>query len=459
MTGSTRGPVGLALLLAAGCGGDDEPVAPTWPDRWHVADAIRDRQGRSVVLRGVNVANEHKQAPYLGFHQPEDYARIRDAWGMNSVRFLLTWAAVEPARGELDADYLAALVERIRWAGEAGLWVVLDMHQDVYGEGFGGDGAPRWTCDEEHYQAFEPTSPWFMNYADEHVVACFDQLWGSAELREHFADAWAAVAAALVDEPAVIGFDVINEPYWGSQAPTAFEAGALSDFHEQVVARVREHAPAWLAFVEPSAGRNLGIPTSLRPFAFDDAVYAPHSYDAAAESGEGFDPAGRNGLILRLGLYAEEARSLGAALWIGEYGGNPDDPGITEYMDAQYDGAAAVAASTMYWAYDRDDGYGLLRPDGAEKPLLLDVLVRPYPERVAGSLLEYHYDEQQRRLTVRYEADERVSAPTVIRVPARVYPSGVTVQCGGCQVDERPGEVLLSGGPESGEVAVEISPR
>ena len=38
----------------------------------------------------------------------------------------------------LDARLLARFAEH-------GVHVILDMHQDVYGEGFGGNGAPRWT--------------------------------------------------------------------------------------------------------------------------------------------------------------------------------------------------------------------------------------------------------------------------------------------------------------------------
>jgi len=32
---------------------------------------------------------------------------------------------------------------------------------------------------------------------------------------------------------------------------------------------------------------------------------------------------------------AGEAHALDAGLWVGEYGGNPDVPGIVEYITAQ----------------------------------------------------------------------------------------------------------------------------
>jgi hypothetical protein len=79
--------------------------------------------------------------------------------------------------------------------------VVLDMHQDIYGEGFGGDGAPRWTCDESHYQKFTPTEPWYTNYVDPEVVACVDGFWQSETLRAHFHRAGVSVVEWREGEP------------------------------------------------------------------------------------------------------------------------------------------------------------------------------------------------------------------------------------------------------------------
>ncbi len=395
-------------------------------------------------MRGANLANRHKHPPYFSFHEIADYQVLRDEWGMNAIRFLMTWSAIEPERDVYDAAYLDEVAKRLEWAREAGLLVVLDMHQDVYGEGFDGDGAPRWTCDESRYEDFVRRSPWFVNYTNENVIACFDELWASDALQAHYVEAWRRVAERVSDNPAVIGFDVINEPHWGSSETSEFEGNALSPFYEKVVEGVRSAAPEWLAFLEPSVSRNLGVPTKLGPFTFDNVAYAPHSYNALAEAGNGFDPTQRDLLIKNLKALSAEARALNAALWIGEYGGREDHPGITEYMDAQYDGAAAVAASTMYWAYDRDDSYGLLRPDGSEKPALLDVLVRPYPKRVAGDPISYEFDEATDTFTATWLPDDTIDAPTVLAVPLRRYPNGYDVACDGCDFEAGDGELVIT---------------
>ena len=450
-----------AATALSACSSDDTsaPVHEGWPRDWHVRDGfVRDADGRAVILRGANLAGSHKNAPYIGFQQPPDYARVRTEWGMNAIRFLITWSAVEPADGAFDDAYLDQVALRMDWAHQAGLLVVLDMHQDVYGEGFGGDGAPRWTCDESRYAAFEPQTPWFLNYLDENVAACFDALWTSEVLQDRFANAWVHVAERLSGHPAVVGFDVLNEPHWGSHVMGAFERDRLQPFYEKVVRAVRVVAPSWLAFLEPSAGRNIGVATSLSRFPFKNVVYAPHSYDPSAEQGNGFNEASRGAILQKLVALASEARELDAALWIGEYGGIVDDPGFAAYMDAQYDGAASVASGTMYWAYDQGGGYAMLASDGSDKPALLDAVVRPCPERIAGTPIDWGYEESTRTLTVRWTPDARITAPTIIAVPRRVYPEGVQVHCDGCEFQVSGAAVEVTKPPAGKPATLTISP-
>ena len=395
-------------------------------------------------MRGVNLSGDQKAAPYLDDKTAADFARVRTEWGFDAIRFVMTWAAVEPTQGAYDDAYLDRVAERLAWARDAGLVVVLDMHEDIYGEGFGFDGAPRWTCDEAHYAAFVPQTPWYLSATDPNVVACVDDFFTRDERRAQFTAAWRHVAERFAAEPAVIGFDVLNEPNWGSYPIFTFERDRLAPFYAQIVPVVREVAPQWVAFLEPSASRNLGIMSSLPAAAFPDVMYAPHSYDATAEGGGGFDPSHRQTILDNVADLAYEARQLDAGLWIGEYGGVAANPGIVDYMTAQYDAAGAVAASTMYWSYDRGDGYSLLDTNGDEKPELLGVLVRPYPERVAGSPGAYAFDAASATFTMTYTVDTTVTAPTLISVPARVYPNGYSIECGGCTYEPTTGTLAIT---------------
>lgn len=452
----------LAALALTGCGSD--PPAEEPAPGWRVRDGfVRAPDGRRAILRGANLAGGHKASPYFSFHQPADYVALREHWGMSSIRFLVLWAGVEPEKGQYDEAYLDELALRVGWARDAGLSVVLDMHQDVYGEGFakgGGDGAPRWTCDEANYQAFTPAAQWFFNYLDPAVQACVDGFYASDELQEHYIEAWRRVAARLADNDAVVGFDPMNEPHWGSSTMAAFEETKLQPFYEKLVPAVREVAPGWLAFLEPGASRNLGSPTGLTPFPFAGVVYAPHSYNAAAEQGNGFDPAARAALIKNIESLAEEARALDAALWIGEYGGTSSSPGITEYMDASYDGFAAVAAASVYWAYDANSGgYGMLNDDQSPKPVLEDVLIRPAPVFVAGDPLSWDFDAVTRVFTLSWHADAAVKAPTLVSVPTRVYPAGVVVTCDGCSTEQSAGLLSITAPPKGDPALVQLAPK
>jgi hypothetical protein len=158
-------------------------------------------------------------------------------------------------------------------------------------------------------------------------------------------------------------------------------------------------------------------------------------------------------VLSNVALMREEADAMGAALWIGEDGGMTNTAGIVPYMDAGYDAAAAALAGSMYWHYGRDPSYGVLDANGDEEPELLAVLVRPYPERVAGDLFAWSYDETTRVLQLSVRP---AGGTTVIAMPARVYPDGVNVECGGCDVIVEDGRAQLSGdvGP-----ALRVSPR
>jgi endoglycosylceramidase len=224
-----------------------------------------------------------------------------------------------------------------------------------------------------------------------------------------------------------------------------FEVDRLQPFYARTIEAVRAHAP-WIVFAEPASSRNLGFASRLAPFEVPDVVYAPHMYDASAELDGEFSASRRESLLATATDLAADAERLGLPLWIGEYGGIGTSAQIGAYMDAAYDGAAAQLAGTMYWAYDKSGGYGMLDPEGNEVTPLIDAIVRPYPERIAGEPLGWIYDDATRALEVAWRADPAVTAPTVIVTPTRVYPNGVEVVCDACSVAHGDGEVAITGG-------------
>lgn len=442
----------VLFTLLLGCSGKPAE-APTWS----VAGGfIRDPEGRAVILRGANVSGRHKEPPYFDFHGPAEYARMRGAWGMNSVRFLVSWAALEPERDRYDADYLAKVVTHVREATDAGLLVFVDMHQDLYGEGFrGGNGLPKWTCAQSRYDAYQPTTgPWFFNYLNPEIIACYDGFWASRnDLQPHLIEAWRRLAVALKDVDGFIGFDPMNEPYWGSLGFDIFEEKRLHPFYRNVIAAVRESKPSALAFIEPASSRNLGLASKLPRFEEPNLVYAPHAYDPDAESGLGFNPARREAIALNIAGLREEADALGAALVIGEYGGMANNPGISEYMDAVYSATGATRAGAMYWDFGMNDSYALLAADGGVKPALHEAVLRPYPERTAGTPGVFSFDTATR--VFRYQWTAAASGTTLISVPEGTWPGGFSATCTGCTAElAAPGVKVTAAG--AGECTLEL---
>lgn len=240
---------------------------------------FRDELGRHVILRGVNLGgdcklpvtpdgrthlptdfSDHRTVSFVGRPAPlseidEHLGRIAQ-WGFNCLRLLTTWEAVEHAGpGQYDEAYLDYFAEVCRRAGQHGLRVFIDFHQDVWSRMSGGDGAPGWTFEvagldfsrfheadaalvmQHNYnhrlggrQTSYPLMSWGSNYArpangimwtlffagaDFAPSAKFDGTSVQHFLQERYLGAMRAVAERVVNLDNVIGFDTLNEPGTG----------------------------------------------------------------------------------------------------------------------------------------------------------------------------------------------------------------------------------------------------
>jgi hypothetical protein len=132
---------------------------------------IRDGEGRALMLRGANLGGGSKnpfgppgwglrpeslknpaEASFVGRPFPLEEAeshfdRLKRA-GLNFLRLVITWEALEHAGpGQYDEAFLAYLRKILLIAGEKGISVFIDPHQDVWSRWTGGDGAPAWTLE------------------------------------------------------------------------------------------------------------------------------------------------------------------------------------------------------------------------------------------------------------------------------------------------------------------------
>jgi hypothetical protein len=136
--------VGLACSSGKAPPSQPLPLTPLHTDRSY----LRDDHGRYAFFHGVNVSGSTKVAgfkdvggkqvatflakPFPLSKAHEEMAKLR-ALGFDSIRLLLAWEAIQPdGPGSFDTEYLAYIREIVRIAGEHGLYVLLDMHQDMF---------------------------------------------------------------------------------------------------------------------------------------------------------------------------------------------------------------------------------------------------------------------------------------------------------------------------------------
>ncbi|WP_282202762.1 glycoside hydrolase family 5 protein [Kitasatospora fiedleri] len=340
---------------------------------------LTDRRGRVLDLRGFNLDKYDETT--------EADLRALSAAGFRLVRIAVSWSRLEPARGHYDRAQLARLRRLLDWAAEYRLYAVVDFHQDVYGQYFlGGDGgAPAWATRDDGLPFTPDPDDWFAGYFQPAVQAAFRHLYDDPDLRRAQADLYTTVARELRGAPALLGYDLFNEPFGPvagdpadpavlAAASAALERGRLAAMYRRLITAVRRaDRDAWL-FVEPTVLVGQGVPTRLpgftdpRPGA-DRIGYAPHFYDTAVEAGRDWDPSG--GFVeAYTAAVTAYPRAHRLPVLVGEWGPpSAATPGNAELIRRQLTAMRAFAAGWTMWYWCRGDGgYCALTPDGRPAP-------------------------------------------------------------------------------------------
>lgn len=232
---------------------------------------FRDEHGRRLILRGVNLSGaskvpvrpdgatwrsdgflEHRDVSFVGrpfpLEQADEHFRRLKRWGLGFLRLLTTWEAIEHGGpGKYDLEYLEYLTAVVRKAGEHGLSLFIDPHQDVWSRFSGGDGAPGWTLEAAGFDLSHlhetgaaflhqvhgdplPRMIWPTNEAKLASATMFTLFFAGSDfaprlkvdgdpiqefLQRHYIGAIEQVARRLNGLPHVVGYDTLNEPSAG----------------------------------------------------------------------------------------------------------------------------------------------------------------------------------------------------------------------------------------------------
>jgi endoglycosylceramidase len=398
-------------------------------------------------LRGINVnqlafyASNHPSHPTVLPLTSDDFVRI-SSLGFNVVRLLVTWSSLEPSPGAFDDSYVAQVREAIRWARDASLFVIVDMHQDAWGPsvgtplsetclpGFspaiGWDGAPAWatytdglpTCAAGGVRELSPAvaQAWTNFYLDR------------AGIQSHLVTTWGRLAGAVAAEPNVIGWDLLNEPNPGLAVIGTSDLLLLGVFYDRALDAIRAAeaslgVPPRIAFWEPPAEWSLlGVsPVPLPGFTDQpNLVFAPHVY------GGSLSPlvTPEQGHALAAGVAALH----GTTYFSGEWGwfGNPATDGAKAAAYAAEEDRRLVGGAWWSWHQACGDPHvigGRGNEPGAVSPSLVrigcpgdvelgipdefgSVLSRSYPRAAPGRLTSLASDPATGAMTATGEAPD-----------------------------------------------------
>lgn len=397
-----------------------------------------DALGRDVALRGLNTGGRSKFAPFLPFTvaDPADLDAVRQeadvyfgrmpAWGLDAVRMPFSWEALEPTPGRYDSAYLARYEAMLDAAWAHGLRVIIDFHQDVYASPFCGDGFPPWSIPTP-----DPPPPthdcpnWFAGYfGNADMRESFDRFWSDADgLQGQYMAMWLTMAEAFGDHPAVVGFEPMNEPGWGtSDDLDAFKEDVLVPFYADVAAQLRAVAPDVLVFYDGPGADSTGVGSHFRP-AGEGLAYAPHRYDQSLLFGNAWSGADPSPALRSAAMFG--ARN-GVPVLLGEFGYTHGAEGGDGWLTVVMDVVDERRMSATLWEYSTSpelwngEDLSVTEADGSERPIL-DAYVRPWVPAVAGDGIEVGWDGEAGELAASWVATEGV---TEVIVPARRFPAG-----------------------------------
>jgi endoglycosylceramidase len=454
----------------------------------HAGRWLTDPQGRVVVLHGFNMVA--KLPPYdvaqAGFG--EDDAAFLQAHGFTTIRLGVIWKRLEPAPGRFDDSYLASVGSTVAMLAQHGIYSLIDFHQDMWNEKYQGEGAPNWATNDDGLPPDPPAGFPGNYFAMPALWRNYDHFWNNdatksgLRLQDAYAAAWAHVASYFRNDTGVMGYDLFNEPFPGSQwysclSPAGcpvFDTQFLAPFVTKVLKAIRSVDQKHLVFYEPqlsfdfSAGTSIGDPgDALSGFAF-------HAYCAAAVGAPETPPtrAACDQVENRtLSNADQQSTTSGDALLLTEWGATDDAAELTSVMAA----ADNHMDSWQEWTYVGGDpsaprpAEGILRdlhkpPTGSNvKWAKLAILEEPYPQVVAGTPTSWSYSRGAHRFSFSYSTQAAGgslrSALTTVYIPVGALGSGYRVVVRGAQVVSDPGadRLVLRTLPGASSVQVAVS--
>jgi len=262
------------------------------------------------------------------FVQSADLRRIADL-GFNCIRVPFHYRLIEKSPYVYDSQGVKYLDDVIGWAKSNKVWVILDLH-----------AAPG--CQNHDWHSDSDGK-------------C--RLWDSPAFQKRTASIWAFLAKRYRDEPAVAGYDLLNE----AVCP---DMSVLNDFYQRIINAIRKVDPNHILFVEGS--RWATDLSCLKTFDDDNLALSAHFYNPidftlafvpglsypieGTAKQEGFNKTTIKGIV---SSFQSIARQHQRPVLVGEFGVNVrdgfygEDQWLKDVLDCFHD----ADFHWTYWSY------------------------------------------------------------------------------------------------------------
>lgn len=247
---------------------------------------IQDEYGRVRVFHGVNAVV--KREPFIPSQEFDPIDSISDEdieymkeWGFNFIRLGVQWEAVEKAPGVYDTEFLDRIIDLINKLGEAGIYTLVDSHQDLLTRKTCGEGLPLFYTPDLTATCTDTVFGWIMHqlgycntlaqngihmdpdglpntedclngnfifyYLMPEVNQIFEIFYNNSTIQQAYINYLDLVAQKMSGNPNVFGYDLFNEPWPGSVylhpeyfIPKIFDYKVLQPLYKKISAAVRK---------------------------------------------------------------------------------------------------------------------------------------------------------------------------------------------------------------------------
>jgi endoglycosylceramidase len=472
-------------MAAFGLGGVARAAA--LPVLSHHGRWLTDPQGRVVVLHGVEFDKFKPGSTTEGWIDASPLAApFIASQGFNLARVSISFALLEPQLGHFDDFYVRPFLGFDRELAGAGVYDLPTLMQGMYANQFDGDGFPDWMVQTNGAPNLPGPFPQSYLY-DPAEERAWDNFWANSPaadavgLQDHFGEGLRYLARRFAGQPAFLGFDLLNEPWAGSQYPTcANPAGCpvfdqeLDSFYKRIIPYVRASDPTHLVFYEPHALFDQGANTHVGSVADPNAVFTFHNYCLGDQPGlPQADPGQDCGIEEQMVLDNADAQaSQSGAGELEDEWGNSNSVPLLQRMVAEAD---QHMVGWSYWAYEDCCGSsGAIVKDATLDPEapgnlnlpVLQALVEPYPQLVSGTPRSWSFDPNSHEFTFQYSTrgldghQFPAGSKTEVFVPQLQYPHGYHATVTGARIASQPaaGHLVLCSRPSASAVTVTVNP-